>query len=129
MIGFTIIIVCNNGKVVRAAAPTTQLQRSGRFDWHHFYDVHKSGTLLVADEGITWIRGDHREESSEVESLKAANMLAREDRDPLTDAMKGLSDAVADWHDMTVRNQLRRPSAPPRFRPVPAKNASSFRRR
>jgi hypothetical protein len=125
MIGFTIItLIHHTGDVVRAAAPTIQL-RAERFDWHHFYDVHKSGTLLVADEGVTWIRGDHPEDSSEVESLKAANMLARGDEAPRTEPK-------ISYHDMAMA-QLPRPrqlpSAPPRFRPVPARNVSSFRRR
>lgn len=125
MIGFTIVtVIHNNGDVVRAAAPTIQLQ-AGRFDWHHFYDVHKSGTLLVADEGVTWIRGDHPEDSTEVESLKAANMLARGDEAPRMEPF-------ISYHDMETA-QLPRPrhlpSALPRFRPVPARNVSNFRRR
>ena len=35
MIGFTIITLISDSTVVRAAAPTIQLQ-AGRFDWHHF---------------------------------------------------------------------------------------------
>lgn len=123
MIGFEIItVIHNNGDVVRAAAPTMQL-RAERFDWHHFYDVHKSGTLLVADEGITWIRGDHREDSIEVESLKAANMLAREEA-PRTEPK-------ISYHDMETARLPRppRPRTPPRFRPVPARNVANFRRR
>lgn len=118
-----ITVIHNSGDIVRAAAPTVQL-RSRRFDWHHFYDVHKSGTLLVADEGVTWIRGDHREDSPEVESLKAANMLARE---TVPHAEPSIS-----FHEMeTARLPRPRqlPSTPPRFRPVPARNISNFRRR
>ena len=124
MIGFTIItLIHNNGDIVRAAAPTMQL-RAGRFDWHHFYDVHKSGTLSVADEGVTWIRGDHLEDSSEVESLKAANMLAREETPRAEPSISYLEMETAQ-----LPRPHYRPSAPPRFRPTPARNVSNFRRR
>lgn len=125
MIGFTIItVISNNGDVVRAAAQTIQLQ-AGRFAWHHFYDVHKSGTLSVADEGVTWIRGDHREDSSEVESLKAANMLARGDEALHTEP----SISYLEMETAQLPRPRQPPRAPPRFRPVPARNVSSFRRR
>jgi hypothetical protein len=125
MTDFMLIMVVDHDEVVRATAATAQVLQSGVFDWHAHWSVQRGGRLDVRDEGITWIRGDHDKCSIEVASLKAANMLAR---DELSYTGPRIS-----FHEMRTaqlpRSYPSKPSAPPRFQPVPARNASSFRRR
>ena len=122
-----ITVFTRDDKIVRATAPTIQLQ-SGTFDWYHYFDARRSGKLQVADEGVTWIRGDHREDSEEVEAMKAANMLAREETRP-ANLEERVHRAFAEHYENVYLQQSSRPTAPPRFRPVLRRDAMSFRRR
>jgi len=124
-----ITVLTRDDKIVRATAPTIQLQL-GTFDWYHYFDARRSGKLQVADEGVTWIRGDHHEDSEEVEAMKAANMLAREETSP-ANLGEQIHHAFAEHYENVYpqQQQSSRPTAPPRFRPVLRRDAMSFRRR